>query len=348
MDKLSPSTTPHVVKSIDEQIKVYLLNLPPSLFGIQQMEPIEVLDMFAGAYNLNYHVRIGDKNINFRINIEQQSGLSDQIKYEFMALRYLDGQEIAPKAYYLDDSKQFFNFDILIEEYLEGPFLNFSKEEILEIAAVLAKLHKLDPPKSSSWLSWDDPLAFNYQQVMEDLTSYEAKITPDRKLAHLSKQMLKKWAPLQEKYGKLFYADKLNHTDVVRDNFIRSSKGLRMIDWEKPRLDDSSYDICCFLSEPAQLWCSHISDKVYSPQEREQFIRTYVELSGVDASLLAKKIQIRQPIVSLHWILWGAGKLCDLRDGLTVPELVPIHETKRYRYERISNPFLVEKLLESY
>jgi len=336
------------VNTVADQVKAYVQDLPPSLFGLEQVEQVEVLSMFAGAYNLNYHVRIGDKEINFRINIEQQSGLGDQIEYEFMALRYLDGHEIAPRAYYLDSSKKSFHFDILIEEFLDGPLLAFSQEEIPEIAEFLAKLHKLNPPKHYKWLIWDDPLACNYRQVMEDLRSYEAKITPDRKLVELSRQMLKKWAPLQEQYGSLFYPDKLNHTDVVRDNFIRSSKGLRMIDWEKPRLDDPSYDICCFLAEPAQLWCYHISDKVYSPQEKEIFFNAYVNSSGADEDLLAEKIRIRQPIVSLHWILWGAGKLCDLRDGLAVPELVHIHETKKHRYERISDPLLVEKLLESF
>jgi thiamine kinase-like enzyme len=337
-----------LVYKVEDQVKAYLQDLPPEMFGFEQAVPIEVLGMFAGAYNLNYHVRIGDKALNFRINIEQQSGLSEQIKYEYMALQYLDGQEIAPKAYHLDSSKSHFNFDILIEEYLDGPFLTFGQEEIPEIASVLAKLHSLDPPDHYPWLSWKDPLECNYLQVQEDLRSYESKITPDRKLVDLARQALRKWAPLRERHGKLFSADKLNHTDVVRDNFIKSKKGLRMIDWEKPRLDDCSYDICCFLSEPAQLWCSHISDKVYSHQEREQFIETYVEIIGICPDLLAEKIKIRQPIVSLHWILWGAGKLCDLRDGLTIPELVTIHETKKHRYERISDPLLVEKLLESF
>lgn len=336
------------MNTVVDQVKAYIRALPPSLFGCEQIYEVDVVGMFAGAYNMNYHVRIDNKEVNFRINIEQQSGLGDQIEYEFMALSYLDGYEIAPKAYYLDSSKKYFNFDILIEEFIKGPLLTFNKEEIPEIAAVLAKLHSLDPPADYKWLSWDDPLACNFQQVKEDLRSYEAKITPDRKLVSLSRQVMEKWAPLISKYGTLFHAEKLNHTDVVRDNFVRSSKGLRMIDWEKPRLDDPSYDICCFLAEPAQLWCYHISDKVYSPEEKERFFHSYVDMSDANADLLAEKIRIRQPIVSLHWVLWGAGKLCDLRDGLAVPELVTIHEKKKHRYERISDPVLVEKILDSF
>jgi len=51
------------------------------------------------------------------INIERQSRLSNQIEIEFMVLKFLKSQGIAPKASHFDNSKK--NFDILIEEYLE-------------------------------------------------------------------------------------------------------------------------------------------------------------------------------------------------------------------------------------
>ena len=61
----------------------------------------------------------------------------------------------------------------------------------------------------------------------------------------------------------------MNHTDVGCDNFIGTAQGLRMIDWEKPRVDDCSYDLSCFLSEPAQLWSS---PHVLTVEDREAFI----------------------------------------------------------------------------
>ena len=348
MDENKVSSQSSLVNTVDDQVKAYIQDLPPGLFGLEQTEQVEVVNMFAGAYNLNYHVRVGDKDLIFRINIEQQSGLSDQIEYEYMALKYLDGRGIAPKTYYLDNSKNRINFGILIQEHLEGPPLSFAVKEIPEIAALLANLHGLNPPSDLPWLSWDDPLTCNYQQVKGDLESYEAKKTPDPQLVSFSRKMLKKCESIPNKYGHLFSADRLNHTDVVRDNFVTTDHGIRLIDWEKPRLDDCSYDICCFLCEPAQLWCTHISDKVYSPAERQMFLQAYVKSSGIDMDELYEKVNIRMPLVALHWVLWGAGKLCDLRDGLTLPELVSIHESKRHRYERLSDPTNVEKLLESF
>jgi hypothetical protein len=48
----------------------------------------------------------------------------------------------------------------------------------------------------------------------------------------------------------------------------------------------------------------------------------------------------------LHWILWGANKLCNLSERRTAPELIQAHEEKAFRYERIADPVNIEKLFE--
>ena len=143
--------------------------------------------------------------------------------------------------------------------------------------------------------------------------------------------------------SSLFKADSLNHTDVAFDNFILTPEGLRLIDWEKPRVDDHSYDLCCFLSEPAQLWCSPV---VLHSEEKKSFLQNYARLSGHDLDLILEKVRIREPLVSLHWILWGAAKLCDLNERRTAPELIQAHAAKIIRYERIADPANIEKLLD--
>jgi hypothetical protein len=81
--------------------------------------------------------------------------------------------------------------------------------------------------------------------------------------------------------------------------------------------------------------------------EREAFIEEYARLRGKSAELLRNKIRIREPMVSLHWILWGATKLCDLREERTSPELLGSHEEKIFRYERIARVENLEKLMDS-
>ena len=325
------------------EIKRYLKNLSPDILGLRSIKSIEILDMFSGAYNLNFNVRVNKKKFIFRINIEQQSGLKNQIEYEDNVLRFLEEYNIAPKTYYADNTLKYFRFGILIEQYLDGPHLSYEETHIIEAAELLVKLHSL-PLVESNFIIWQNPLESTVNFVKNDMRNYETKKTHDKKLIRLAKELTARTNKDIEDKRNLFHADSLNHTDVVPDNFIKTSDGLNLIDWEKPRVDDCTYDISCFLSEPAQLWCS---ETVMNSAHQESFLNTYSRLSRQKKNLLLEKIKIREPLVSLHWVLWGATKLSDLRDSCTASELLKAHEEKISRYERIARPENIEKLLES-
>ncbi len=330
------------VLKMSKKIERYLRRLRPWFLGVESSDSIEILEMTPGAYNFNFHVRVDDREFMFRINIEQQSGLSNQVEYEFRVLKFLEKHQLAPRAYYFDNSRDYFEFGILIEEYLEGPYLLLERGEIHKVAELLARLHSLDPG-DMPFMIWRNPLADTYELARSDLIGYEARPTAQAKTIRLAREVLARAGEFLGGHRKLFAPNSLNHTDVVCDNFIETSNGLRLIDWEKPRVDDYTYDICCFLSEPAQMWCSR---RVLTSEDREGFLNTYVHLSEKGADRLREKLRIREPLVSLHWILWGATKLCDLRDRRTVPELLKAHEEKAARYERIARPENIEKLLD--
>ena len=205
--------------AFENKIVEYLEQLPARVLGLESVDSIEILDMTPGAYNLNYHVRVNAKKFIFRINIEQQSGLANQIEVEFTVLKFLEGRSIAPKGLHFDDSKKYFDFDILIEEYLEGPHLS-PGEEFLEVADLLARLHCLKP-ENLPCIIWKDPLKETYELAHRDLEEYEAKNTSNNETIKLAKKLLEK-AKLEILDRKnLFHADCLNHTDVACDNFIK-------------------------------------------------------------------------------------------------------------------------------
>ncbi len=118
------------------------------MLGVEPSKPVEILDMTPGAYNLNFHVSIDGKRFIFRVNIQQQSGLAEQIDYESAVMLYLHPYQITPKVYHVDNTKSFFDFDVLIEEYLEGPYISLIEAEMPAVAALLARLHSLDPAHS--------------------------------------------------------------------------------------------------------------------------------------------------------------------------------------------------------
>ena len=343
MKRASRGTVKTTAIGLRKRIEKYLKNIAPGILGVQNMESVEIHKMTPGSYNLNFHISVGVKEFIFRVNIDQQSGLSRQVQYEYNTLKFLQGHGLAPDVYHLDDTRQYFEFDILIEQYLEGPHLLLEKSYIPQVAASLAKLHSLDH-HGVNFISWQDPLKDTYEFVQNDIAHYKTRKTAEENIITQSERTLEEIGLRILKSDLPFQADSLNHTDVGCDNFIRTAAGLRMIDWEKPRVDDCSYDLSCFLSEPAELWCS---PHVLNAAEREAFIEEYARLSGKSVELLRKKIRIREPMVSLHWILWGATKLCDLREERTSPELLGSHEEKIFRYERIARVENIEKILDS-
>jgi len=326
-----------------EKIKRYLRGLPPATLGVRNVDTIEILEMTPGSYNLNFHVRVDKKDFIFRINIEPQSGLAHQIEYEFKILKFLQNHRIAPKPFHFDDSQQHFDFPILIEEYLKGPFLTLEMEDVSKAVDLFVRLHSVKPA-NMLFMMWNDPLADTFELVRNDLIHYESKKTPEKETIRLAKKLLDSSKAMISNNRHLYHAESLNHTDVGCDNFINTAEGLKLIDWEKPRLDDRTYDLCCFLSEPVQMWCSR---KILNSEDRMNFLKDYARLSGKNADHLIEKVKIREPLVSLHWILWGATKLCDLRDRRTSPRLFEAHAQKTARFERIADPENIEKLLDS-
>ncbi len=191
--------------------------------------------------------------------------------------------------------------------------------------------------------AWQDPLAGNFELTRVDLTGYKAAKNPDERVIRLANMVLTKSEAQCSKRQNLFHADCLNHTDLCCENFVKTADGLRLVDWEKSRLDDSTYDLGCFICEGAELYNSR---KVLNSAERRFFLETYAGLNGKNSDLLMEKVNIREPLISLHWILWAATMLSNLRDQRTSPELVKAHEEKIARYERVADPENIERLIE--
>jgi len=272
----------------------YIRSLPPETLGLTAVDDPRIIDMTPGSYNLNYHILVGGAAFNFRVNIDQQSGLANQIEHEFKVLAFLEGHGIAPKGFLYDDSRRHFDFDILIQSYLDGPHLLFNARDVKDAAALLAALHALDPV-DKGFTTWHDPLRDTQRLVAADLAEYTAKKSADPENVHLVRKAL---AVIEKKVAGThhrFVPDSLNHTD-----------------------DNANEDA---------------------------FVRHYAACRGLDPDLLAAKIALREPLISLHWVLWGGGKLCDLKDRTTSPALLAAHSAHRPRYERISHPANIKEIL---
>ncbi len=96
-----------------------------------------------GEYNINYTISDENKNFVFRINTASQLRLENQINYEFEALKAIEKSGVTPKGLFVDGTKKYFDFGILVMEFLEGRPLNYSSD--LEIAShIFSKIHSIN------------------------------------------------------------------------------------------------------------------------------------------------------------------------------------------------------------
>ncbi len=109
--------------NLSKEIEFYLRQIEPRLIGFAHIDSIEILNLIYGSRNLSFHIRVNQKDLNFRINIEQRSGPIDQTEYEHNILNFLAPYKVAPQPLHFDNTKDYFNFGIIIQEYLKGPYL---------------------------------------------------------------------------------------------------------------------------------------------------------------------------------------------------------------------------------
>jgi thiamine kinase-like enzyme len=332
-----------IKKSLQEAVISYVKNDLPVQLGIRGRGDLTVERIIVADYNVNVIIRSEGHEFVFRVNVEQQSGMLNQIEYEYKVLQFLEKYNIAPRPCLIDNSKTKLPYGFLIEEFIEGSYLDYDEANgIVEAARLLSFLHQIPLPNKNFFVLWQNPLEQSFKDVEDLIETYTGRKSGNDKLLSLSKQIIAKLEIIMDRYSKEFTSSSIIHTDVCNDNFIRSPRGLRLIDWEKPRVDDPSYDLCCFLGAPSQLWSS---PRTMRKEEVDLFFREYCRNGGVALDHMKLKTRIRQPFVSLHWVLWAAIRLADLLDGTISEELMQFHSGSVDRYNKVASVEHLERIL---
>lgn len=123
-----------------EKIKRYLKqNL--LLQKLPLHEPFTVEFLAQGEYNQNFLLSDNKNRYVFRLNYGSQLNLTNQIRYEYQALKWLERTGRTPKVYYVDDSRQSFDQGLLIMAFLPGNPLDYHKD-LSEAATIFSQIHK--------------------------------------------------------------------------------------------------------------------------------------------------------------------------------------------------------------
>ena len=332
-----------MMASLQESVITYVTNVLPGQLEICGGSVPEIERIIIANYNINVIVKLEGQKFVFRLNVEQQSGISDQIEYEYETLQFLEKHNISPRVHLIDNSKTILPYGFLIEEFIEGPHLDYDEADgIIEAARLLSLLHRIPLPNKNFFVVWQNPLKQSLKDVEDLIESYSARRSKNDILLDLSKHIVSKLETITDRHSKDFTGSSIIHTDVCNDNFIRSPRGLKLIDWEKPRIDDPSYDLCCFLGAPSELWSS---PRTMKKEEVDLFLCEYCRNGGLSLDHVKLKTMIRQPFVSLHWVLWAAIRLADLMDGTISKDLMQFHVKSVDRYKKVAAVEHLEMIL---
>ncbi|MCL2852707.1 MAG: phosphotransferase [Defluviitaleaceae bacterium] len=230
-----------------------------------------------GEYNINYLFRkpsTGEKLV-LRVPMGSQMHLSNQVRYEYEALRLLEPSGRTPKPLYIDDSQTAIPYGFLVMSFLPGRALRY-ESDLEQAAQCLADIHSLDIPAGSHLISPDNPLAAVLEECFAMSQHYlDSDLgTPDVK--HLIRELLKRGQKIVEN-AKAAESRCLINTELNSGNFLVNDYKTYLVDWEKPLLACPGQDLGHFLAPTTTLWKT---DSVLPETEIQSFVKDYCAASG--------------------------------------------------------------------
>jgi len=239
-----------------------------------------------GEHNVNYILQTSKGNFVLRIYANIQF---DNSRKEYSLLRKLRGR-FAPKAMYLDTTKQYIKQDYMIQEFVEGKTLSkFDEKNIVKVALLLKEIHKITDIKKSR--SWDNPISsWTKNNLLNNSKFLGSAFQTEMK--KLYKEILDILIEIQL-YVKKYDRTSLIHDDPIPANFIEKHNGeLILIDWELASFDYFFFDFGAVIAE------SHIDKRL-----EQIFLKTYGFGIKPEEKKIIQAINISRILSVIGWLI---------------------------------------------
>lgn len=259
-----------------------------------------------GEYNINYVVEDRVGKYVFRINMGSQLEIENQIEYEFNAIKRLEASGVTPKAYFVDSSKSYFDYGILIMEFLEGKPLDYSRD-LSKAAHVFSNIHSiiLKEEDYKSFIVENNIFTDRIAEGKRLLKDFFPSALINIELKNFFYKFLQ-WSE-DNKYKEKYFIDSkwkvINNTEVNSHNFIIGTEKSYLIDWEKPVISDPCQDLTQFLAETTTLWKSNY---VLDKEEKENFFKIYESNIQNGRNDIRERVNMYTPYLYLRALAWGA------------------------------------------
>ena len=294
-----------LIKNLKEYIKIeeFLekLNIPKD-------SKIDFKLLAQGEYNINYlftHPVTKEKLI-LRVNTDSQMYLSNQIEYEYKSLLLLEESNRTPIPMYVDGSKKYIDYGILVMNFLPGIPLDYKKD--LDIAAsCLADIHSVKLEESTHLLCPKNPL----QAIIDECKTmvqiyYDSPLANEEKKEQIER-MLNIGEQMIKNIGEYEGRRCIINTELNSSNFLINGKNDNnyIIDWEKPLLGEPAQDLAHFLAPTTTFWKT---DVILSQEEIEKFVKEYIKVVGnrFNTEDIEDRLKLYLPITCLRGITWCA------------------------------------------
>lgn len=259
-----------------------------------------------GEYNINYlftHPTTKEKLI-LRVNTASQMNLDNQIEYEYKTLLKLEESKRTPKAIYVDGSKKYLDYGILVMNFLPGVALDY-KKDLNAAANCLADIHSLSVEEKSYLICPKNPLKAIIEECKVMIQTYYDSPLGDNNKKNKIKRMLNIGEQMIQNIGEYTGRRCIVNTELNSSNFLIDSKGNYIIDWEKPILGEPAQDLGHFLAPTTTFWKT---DVILSQEEINTFTNEYIKAVGdrIDISDIEERLNLYIPITCLRGITWCA------------------------------------------
>lgn len=286
-------------------------------------EVTETYEMLAqGEYNRNYVFThpVSRKKLVFRVNCGSQMHLSNQIQYEYDALKLLEHSGRTPRPLYVDGSLKKLPHGIMVMEFLPGHELNY-RRELSFAAGCLADIHSVPVGENTHLIRPADPLraileeceemgkVYMDSELGDERTKKKIRGLLDRGWDLWKAEMSRAEASVPGKTGKERYGGYkcCINTELNSTNFLINGegKGNYLIDWEKPIYGDPAQDLGHFLAPTTTFWKT---DVILTPEETEDFISLYLRAvdGRFDTAGLRERTRTFIRITCLRGVTWCA------------------------------------------
>ena len=238
----------------------------------------------------------------------------NQIKYEFDSIKFLEPSGVTPKVFFvLFLSLSFFQYGILIMEFLEGEPLQYEKD-LSKAATIFSRIHSLDVKQNHTHFKVEDHIFSDRIKEGERLLAnvWESPHV-SREIKSFFDQFLG-WAKANRSKEQYFIDEPwlvVNNTEVNSHNFIIGKEQSYLIDWEKPVISDPAQDLTQFMAPTTTSWKT---DYLLSEEEKELFFQTYIEgLKGEDQNI-RERVHLYTPYLYLRALTWCAHAFVEYHD----------------------------------